>query len=105
MGWEPEATQAAPRSSRQSGRFAVLPIVTHTSTPPHIAPFSAPLPTETFRTASLRTAPPRQVSENRPKPCAVARARREKPGAKRRQGKAKRMPRQGGLRVGVGGAV
>jgi len=39
MGLRPEATQGAPRSSRQSGVVAVLPIVTHTSTPPHIAPF------------------------------------------------------------------
>ena len=34
---------------------------------------------------------------------AAARARRAKPGAKRRQGRAKRMPRQGGLHVGVSG--
>ena len=34
---------------------------------------------------------------------AAARARRAKPGAKRRQGGAQRPPRQGGLRVGVGG--
>ncbi len=34
---------------------------------------------------------------------AGARALRAKPGATRRQGRAKRMPRQGGLRVGVGG--
>ncbi len=32
-----EATQAAPRSSRQSGLVAVLPIVTHTPPNPHIA--------------------------------------------------------------------
>ena len=36
---------------------------------------------------------------------AEARARRAKPGATRRQGEAQRPPRQGGLRVGVGGAV
>ena len=35
--------------------------------------------------------------------CVAARARRAKPGATRRQGNAKRMPRQGGLRVGAGG--
>ena len=35
--------------------------------------------------------------------CAEARARRAKLGAKRRQASAKRMARQGGLRVGVGG--
>ncbi len=63
-----------------------------TSTPPHIAPFSAPLRTETGRTRPSQ----RQ---------AAARARRAKPGAKRRQGRAQRMPRQGKLRVGVGGAV
>jgi hypothetical protein len=33
-GLRPEATQAAPRSSRQSEVVAVLPIVTHTPTPP-----------------------------------------------------------------------
>ena len=38
----PEATQAAPRSSRQSVVVAVLRIVTHTSTPPHIALFPRP---------------------------------------------------------------
>ena len=57
------------------------------------------------RNASLRMVPSRQVPEDRPKPRAAARAGTAKPGAKRRQGRAKRMPRQGGLRVGVGGAV
>jgi len=42
-GLGPEATQAAPRSSRQSGLIAVVPIVTHTPTPPHVAFFRAPM--------------------------------------------------------------
>jgi hypothetical protein len=50
--------------------------------------------TDTGTDTDTDTAPLRQ---------AVARARRAKPGAKRRQGRAKRLPRQGGLRVGVGG--
>jgi hypothetical protein len=37
MDWGALATQASPRSSRQSGLVAVLPIVTHTPTPPHVA--------------------------------------------------------------------
>ena len=42
-GLGPEATQGAPRSSRQSGLIAVVPIVTHTPTPPHVAFFRAPM--------------------------------------------------------------
>jgi hypothetical protein len=38
----PEATQGAPRSSRQSEGVAVLPIVTHTPPNPHIAFAGAP---------------------------------------------------------------
>ena len=52
--------------------------------------------------ASRTTQPTQHPPSQTP---AAARARRAKPGAKRRQGRAKRMPRQGGLRVGVGGAV
>jgi hypothetical protein len=37
MHWGAWATQAAPRSSRQSELVAVLPIVTHTPTPPRVA--------------------------------------------------------------------
>jgi hypothetical protein len=42
MHWGAWATQAAPRSSRQSDLVAVLPIVTHTPTPPHVAFVRAP---------------------------------------------------------------
>ena len=88
-GWGPEATQGAPRSSRQSGVVAVLPIGTHTPPNPHIA---------------FRRAPPYGDRKNNlPKRQAAARARRAKPGATRRQARAQRCARQGGLRVGVGG--
>jgi hypothetical protein len=42
MDWGAWATQTAPRSSRQSELVAVLPIVTHTPTPPHVAFVRAP---------------------------------------------------------------
>jgi len=42
MHWGAWATQAAPRSSRQSDLVAVLPLVTHTPTPPHVAFVRAP---------------------------------------------------------------
>ncbi len=67
-GLRPEATQGAPRSSRQSGVEAVLPIVTHTPQNPHIAFAGAP--------------PYRDRTHNLPKRQAAARARRAKPGAK-----------------------
>jgi hypothetical protein len=50
----PEATQGAPRSSRQSEVVAVLPIVTHTSTPPPIVPCSAPLHSYPFTRRTAR---------------------------------------------------
>ncbi len=142
-GLRPRTPPLGARANRR--RVAVLPIVTHTPTPPHIAPFSAPLHTETGEQPSNRQAAARarrakpgakgagkaERSECRaredygwgwagrckqavprtptqhppPHPPAAARARRAKPGAKRRQGGAQRLPRQGGLRVGVGGAV
>jgi len=44
------ATQAAPRSSRQSGLVARRPIVTHTPTPPHIAFVRAPMDDSSHQT-------------------------------------------------------
>jgi len=44
------ATQAAPRSSRQAERLAVLPIVTHTPTPPHVAFFRPPMDDSSHKT-------------------------------------------------------
>ncbi len=75
MGLGPEATQGAPRSSRQSEVVAVLPIVTHTSTPPPIAPFSAPL-------HSYPIVDKRGTATDARRQQAAARARRAKPGAK-----------------------
>jgi hypothetical protein len=56
MHWGAWATQAAPRSSRQSELVAVLPIVTHTPTPPHVAFVRAPTDDSSHQTApaSLR---------------------------------------------------
>jgi len=42
MGWGAEATQASPRSSRQSAVVAVLPFGTHTPPNPRIALRRAP---------------------------------------------------------------
>ncbi len=56
-------------------------------------------------TGFFRAPPYGDRTHNLPNRQAAARARRAKPGAKRRQGRAKRMPRQGGLRVGVGARV
>ena len=63
-----------------------------TSTPPHIALFSAPL-----QKATGQTRRPNGRRQREPEGRSPARMRR--------QGGAKRPPRQGGLRVGVGGAV
>ena len=55
------------------------------------------------RIAFPRAPPYGDMSNNVPRRQAAARARRAKPGAKRRQARAQRRARQGGLRVGVGG--
>ncbi len=75
-------TQAEPRSSRQSERFAVLPIVTHTSTPPHIARFSEPLHTDIFEPRTSVRCHQAKSSERPHNSSAAPRARRVKPGAK-----------------------
>ena len=139
-------TQASPRRARQSVVVAVLRIVTcDVDSAPYRAFFRAPpygdrttyLPKTAGGSASPKgearrqrrrqgrakrmprqgglrvgvggrcnqTIPPTPPNTPLPQTSAAARARRAKPGAKRRQGRAKRMPRQGGLRVGVGGAV
>ena len=57
MGSRALATQAAPRSSRQSERLAVLPIVTHTPTPPHVAFVRAPMDDSSHQTVPPGSAP------------------------------------------------
>ena len=55
--WGAWATQAAPRSSRQSERLAVLPIVTHTPTPSHVAFSRAPMDDSCHEIGSHRGPP------------------------------------------------
>ena len=92
-GLKPGATQGAPRYSRQSAVVARM-AACHSCA------------AETPHRVSLCPSIRQQLREYPPhKTCAAARARRAKPGAKRRQAGAQRPVRQGGLRVGVGGAV
>ncbi len=55
------------------------------------------------RGSTSRTSPPLPTPTDPPTSTRGSASPKAKPGAKRRQGRAKRMPRQGGLRVGVGG--
>ena len=67
----------------------------HAAEPPHRVPPRPSIDIHVGKRAAPDQPPVRQQ--------AAARAGTAKPGAKRRQGEAQRPPRQGGLRVGVGG--
>ena len=109
-------TQASPRRARQSAVAAVLQIGTcDVDSTPYRAFFRAPPygdmsnrvpPYGAIQTSSRKPPLPKETGRT-----TFQNGRRQRepegrsPARTRRQGRAKRMPRQGGLRVGVGGAV